>query len=219
MTEPVSRPLATIRSLNWTYVLLGVSDATLLPFIPLLLLGRGLSASAIGLVLACAATGSFTVGLVCAYQADRRWSAERMVVVASGGAAVAALLLNLPGVVTVALVVIALALVRSPFMLLDPIALRRLRQARRTDYARVRLRTSAGWAASSVISGAFLQGFGLRLIPYVFTPLTLLLGSWMWRTLKPISREPLPARTVQARGDSKIPVAFVGFLVSCFLLG
>src|SRR5256885_8086003 len=53
MTETVSRPIATLRSLNWTYVLVGVSDATLLPFIPLLLLGRGLSASAIGLVLAC----------------------------------------------------------------------------------------------------------------------------------------------------------------------
>ena len=219
MSQPAGRPIPPLRSLNWAYLLIGVADATLLPFIPLLLVERGLSASAIGLVLAFAASGSFTVGLVCAYLADRRWSAERMVVVASGGAAIAALLLNLPGVVAVALVVIAIALIRSPFVLLDPIALRRLRQARRTDYARIRLRTSAGWAASSVASGAVLQGFGLRLIPYLYAPLTVLLGTWVWRELKPTPVDAGQAPSPQTRRLSKIPLAFAGFLVSCFLLG
>src|SRR5438445_11630900 len=192
MTQPVAPPSGTLRNLNWTYVLVGVADATLLPFIPLLLVERGLSASAIGLVLAFAASGSFTVGLICAYLADRRWSAERMVVVASAGAAVTALLLNLPGLVTVGLVVISLSLLRSPFMLLDPIALRRLRQARRTDYARLRRRTSAGWAASSVATGALLQGIGLRLIPYLYAPLTFLFGAWVWRALQPTPPGPRP---------------------------
>lgn len=219
MTQPVAPPSGTLRNLNWTYVLVGVADATLLPFIPLLLVERGLSASAIGLVLAFAASGSFTVGLICAYLADRRWSAERMVVVASAGAAVTALLLNLPGLVTVGLVVISLSLLRSPFMLLDPIALRRLRQARRTDYARIRLRMSAGWAASSVVAGAFFQGFGLRLIPYVYAPLTLLFGRWMWRTLRPTAQEARSAANPPARPVTRIPTAFGGFLVSCFLLG
>src|SRR5256712_5034819 len=218
MTQPVAPPSGTLRNLNWTYVLVGVADAPLLPFIPLLLVERGLSASAIGLVLAFAASGSFTVGLICAYLADRRWSAERRVVVASAGAAVTALLLNLPGLVTVGLIVIALSLVRSPFMLLDPIALRRLRQARRTDYARIRLRMSAGWAASSVVAGAFFQGFGLRLIPYVYAPLTMLLGRRMWRTLKPTGPEARSANP-PARPVTRIPIAFGGFLVSCFLLG
>src|SRR5207249_11385412 len=106
MTQPVAPPSGTLRNLNWTYVLVGVADATLLPFIPLLLVERGLSASAIGLVLAFAASGSFTVGLVCAYLADRKWSPERMVVLASGGAAAAAVFLNLPGVGSWALVVV-----------------------------------------------------------------------------------------------------------------
>src|SRR5256885_10250132 len=219
MLKPVERPIPPLRSLNWAYLLVGVADATLLPFIPLLLVERGLSASAIGLVLAFAASGSFTVGLVCAYLADRKWSPERMVVLASGGAAAAALFLNLPGVVTVALVVVTLSLIRSPFMLLDPIALRRLRQARRTDYARIRLRTSAGWAASSVVSGAILKGFGLRLIPYLYAPVTLFLGTWVWRALKPTPRDPGQAAGPQVRRLPKIPVAFAGFLVSCFLLG
>ena len=219
MSQPVERPIPPLQSLNWAYLLVGVADATLLPFIPLLLVERGLSASAIGLVLAFAASGSFTVGLVCAYLADRKWSPERMVVLASGGAAAAALFLNLPGVVTVALVVVTVSLIRSPFMLLDPIALRRLRQARRTDYARIRLRTSAGWAASSVATGALLQGIGLRLIPYLYAPLTFLFGAWVWRALKPTPLDPRPAANPQTKRLPKIPLAFAGFLVSCFLLG
>jgi MFS family permease len=199
-------------------VLVGVADATLLPFIPLLLVERGLSASAIGLILAVAAFVSFSVGLVCAYLADRRWSPERMVVVASAGAAVAALLLGLPGGAAAALVVVGLSLIRAPFMLLDPIALRRLRQTRRTDYARIRLRMSAGWAASSVISGAFFQGVGLRVIPLVYAPLTLLFGSWVWRSLRATPTDSTWAANAQARLP-KLPAAFAGFLVSCFLLG
>ena len=47
MTQPVANSTATLRHLNWTYVLVGVADATLLPFIPLLLVERGLSASVV----------------------------------------------------------------------------------------------------------------------------------------------------------------------------
>ena len=205
-----------ILALNRAYVLLGVADGTLLPFIPLLLAQRGMSAAAIGVVLAAAAAASFSVGLVCAYLADRSLSAERMVVVAAAGAAGAALLLDLPGLVTVALVIVALSLVRAPFMLLDPIALKRLRQARRTDYARIRLRTSAGWAASSVASGALLQGFGLRLMPFVYAPLAAGFGTWVWRTIKPLPGATTTVATPKVRG---IPLTFLGFLVACFLLG
>jgi len=218
MTPATSPAEAPYGGLNWTYVLLGVADGTLLPFIPLLLVERGLSPSAIGLVLAACASASFTVGIACAYLADRSLSAERMVVFATAGAAATALLLVFPGAATVALVVIALSFVRSPLMLLDPIALRRLLHAPRTDYARIRLRTSAGWAASSVASGALLQGFGLRLIPFLYAPLSLLLGAWVWRALKPAPREATTPAASQVRLP-RIPKAFAIFLVSCFLLG
>src|SRR5437879_123485 len=142
-----------------------------------------------------------------------------MVVVASVAASAAALLLPVAGRgASLAVVLVVLSLARSPFMLLDPIALRRLRQVRRTDYARIRLRMSAGWAASSVVAGAFFQGFGLRLIPYVYAPLTLLFGRWMWRTLRPTAQEARSANP-PARPVTRIPIAFGGFLVSCFLLG
>jgi PPP family 3-phenylpropionic acid transporter len=213
-----STPDRPIFALNRAYVLLGLADGTLLPFIPLLLAQRGMSAAAIGLVLAAAAAGSFVVGLICAYLADGSFSAERMVVFAAAGAAMAALLLGLPGVVTVGLVIVGLSLVRAPFMLLDPIALKRLRQARRTDYARIRLRTSAGWAASSVASGALLQTVGLRWMPFVYAPLAATFGTWVWRAIKPIPGETTPVSTPQVK-VSRIPMAFAGFLVSCFLLG
>src|SRR5712691_1763289 len=211
MTSPIS-------GLKGTYVLLGLADGTLLPFIPLLLVERGLGPATVGLVLAAAAAGSFAVGLVCAYLADRSFSPERMVISACAGAAAAALVLVAPGAVTVALVIIALSLVRAPLMLLDPIALRKLRQAPRTDYARIRLRTSAGWAASSVASGALLQGFGLRLVPLIYAPLAVVLGGWAWRTLKPAAGEAPPAPNPQA-SMARIPRAYAGFLVACFLLG
>jgi PPP family 3-phenylpropionic acid transporter len=206
-----------ISGLKGAYVLLGIADGTLLPFIPLLLVGRGLGPAAIGLVLAAAAAGSFAVGLVSAYLADRSLSPERMVVFAGIAAGATALLLVAPGIVTVALVIIALSLVRSPLMLLDPIALRRLRQAPRTEYARIRLRTSAGWAVSSVASGAIFQGFGLRLVPFVYAPLAVLLGGWIWRAVRP---SPLETTSANAQaGVSRVPRVLGSFLVCCFLLG
>jgi hypothetical protein len=120
--------------------------------------------------------------------------------------------------VTIGLVIVVLSLVRAPFMLLDPIALKRLRQARRTDYARIRLRTSAGWAASSVASGALLQGYGLRLIPFVYAPLAATFGTWVWRSIKPIAGETISPSMPQVQ-VRRIPLTFVGFLGACFLLG
>jgi len=67
-------PAVQIRGLNWAYVLMGVADGTLLPFIPLYLFERGLNAAWIGLVLAVAASASLAMGLAWAYLADRRFS-------------------------------------------------------------------------------------------------------------------------------------------------
>src|SRR2546421_3177464 len=218
MDSPVD-PAVQIRGLNWAYVLMGAADGTLLPFIPLYLFERGLSAAWIGLVIAVAASASLAMGLTWAYLADRRFSPERMVVIASIAAALVALLLPVAGgAASVAVVIVALSLARSPFMLLDPITLRRLRVAPRTDYARIRLRMSAGWAASAVGSGALFQAAGLHLIPFVYAPLSALVGLWVWYALRPIatqSAEPAPA-AVKVR---MVPVALMTFLVSCFLLG
>ncbi len=202
---------------------MGVADGTLLPFIPLFLLQRGLSAQLIGAVLAAAALASLVAGMSWAYLADRRLRPERILVVASIAAALASLLLALTnGAVVLAAVIVVLWLARAPFMLLDPITLRRLRKAPRTDYARIRLRMSAGWAGSVTLSGAVFQVISLRLIPFVYAPLTLLFGMWVWCSLKPVQpsqpMELLPSAAVPRRLP-KVPLALVGFLVSAFLLG
>lgn len=218
MTEPSTAADGTLRGLHWSYALLGIADGTLLPFIPLILVGRGLSPAAVGVVLAATAASWFTVGLATAYLADRSISPERMVVLGGVAAAAISLLFFLPGGLTVAVVVVVLTLVRAPFMLLDPIALRRLRHAPRTDYARIRLRTSAGWAVSSIASGVVYQGFGLRLLPLAYAPLALAFGGWVWRSVKPLAAElAVPAAT--AAKVRRIPAVFGWFLVCCFLLG
>lgn len=203
-------------------MLVGVADGSLLPFVPLFLLRRGMSAPAIGAVLAAAALASLAAGLNWAYLADRRLRPERIIVVASIAAALSALLLALTnGAVVLTAVIVVLWLARAPFMLLDPIALRRLRKSPRTDYARIRLRMSAGWAASVTATGGVYQLVSLRLMPFVYAPLTALFGLWVWRTLVPspaIENAPAQAAASPAK-RTRLPLTLIGFLVSSFLLG
>ena len=223
--QPPSESKPETSGLNWAYVLVGVADGTLLPFVPLFLLQRGLSAPAIGAVLAAAGLVSLAAGLNWAYLADRRLRPERIVVVAGAAAATAALLLAVTsGAIALTVVILVLWLARAPFMLLDPIALRRLRRAKRTGYARIRLRMSAGWAASATLAGAAYQVLSLRLMPLFYAPLTALFGLWVWHSLRPLPRaeraEPEPVATAAAPVRvPRVPVALLGFLVSSFLLG
>jgi PPP family 3-phenylpropionic acid transporter len=215
---------AAIGKLNVAFALAGAADATLLPFIPLYLFERGFGAPAIGVVLAAAALASFVTGPAWAYLADHKLGSENTVVVAgSAGAAVALLLVMAHTTIAVAAVTVALWAARAPLIsLLDAIALQRLRTASRVGYARVRLRMSAGWAASVVLSGGLFQVAGLRLIPFVYAPMALLVGLWVWRvrtrraagmSTKPASNSPRVPRL------HSMPLALVGFLVSALLLG
>jgi MFS transporter, PPP family, 3-phenylpropionic acid transporter len=218
-----ARPRPETSGLRGSYILTGIADGTLLPFVPLLLFDRGLSAPLIGAVLAASSLTSLVAGLGWAYVADRKLRPEQIVVGASAASALAAVLLALSnGAVALAAAIAALSLARSPLMLLDPIALRRLRIARRTHYARIRLRMSAGFAASSVLAGAAYQSLGVRLLPFVYAPLSALFGLWAWGALQPSGPEQAPepdsGQTVPGRLP-KIPSTMVGFLFSSFLLG
>ena len=217
------KPNPATGGLNWAYVLMGIADATLLPFVPLYLYQRGLDAPHIGAVLAAAASVSIVAGLGWAYLADRKVPAERMVVVASAAAAAIALLVAFAGgSIAVAVVLVSLWVARSPFALLDPIALGRLMEVARTRYARIRLRMSAGFAVSAVVSGAGFQAFGLRLIPFAYAPLVAIFGLWVWHALKPAVRaqramdKPLGVRAIHL---PRVPLPLMGFLLSAFLLG
>ena len=205
------------RGLGWAYALLGIADGTLLPFIPLYLFERGLDAVRIGAVLAATAAVSLVAGLTWAYLSDRKLHPEHLVVLASGAACAVALTIALAGGGwEVAVAIIALSLVRAPFMLLDPIALRRLMHSSRTDYARIRLRTSAGWTLSAVASGTLFQGLGLRLMPFVYAPLVAVFGLWVRHAIRPDGAVPAPAGPLRV---TRIPWPLVGFMAACFLLG
>ena len=212
----------TPSGLNWAYVLLGVADATLLPFIPLYLFLHGLNAPQIGAVLALASAVSIAAGLGWAYLADRKVPAERMVVVASAAVAVVALLIAFAaGSIAVSVVLVSLWIARSPFALLDPIALARLKEVARTRYARIRLRMSAGFAISAVVSGAVFQVIGLWLIPFTYAPLVAIFGLWTWHALKPTVRARAldQPNAVRAMRLPRVPLPLLGFLLSAFLLG
>jgi PPP family 3-phenylpropionic acid transporter len=212
-----SEPTRSISDLKWAYVLIGVADGTLLPFIPLYLFERGLNAFLIGAVLAASALASLVAGLGWAYLVDRTLQPERLVALAGAASSAVALVIALAGgAAALTVVIVALSLVRSPFMLLDPIALRRLLHTSRTDYARIRLRSSAGWTGSAVLSGAVFQAAGLRLMPFVYAPLVALFGLWVQRALKPGDAAPAATGPLRVTG---VPLALVGFLFSCFLLG
>ena len=209
-------PAPSIGGLKGAYALIGVADGTLLPFIPLYLFQRGLDAVSIGAVIAAMSAVSLIAGLGWAYVSDRRLHPEHLVVLASGAAGAVAVVLALAGGATaVAITIIVLALVRAPFMLLDPIVLRRLLHTSRTDYARIRLRSSAGWTVSAVASGTLFQAVSLRLMPLVYAPLVAVFGIWVRRSIAPDGISPAAAVLTVRR----VPWALVGFLASCFLLG
>jgi len=214
MSPPQERPTG---GLNWAYALIGVADGTLLPFIPLYLLERGLNAVQIGAVLAATAAVSLVAGLSWSYLSDRKLHPEHLVVIASAAACAVALTVAVAGgAAEVATAIVALALVRAPFMLLDPITLRRLIRTSRTDYARIRLRSSAGWTVSAVASGTLFQTAGLRLMPIVYAPLVAVFGVWFRHAVKPDGGTHVAPAAVQVR---RMPWTMAGFLVSCFLLG
>jgi PPP family 3-phenylpropionic acid transporter len=201
--------------------LVGVADGTFLPFIPLYLLGRGLGAAAIGAVLAGMALVWLFAGLAWGYMADHRFRPERILLAGASAAAALSLALVLTGDgVVLGLLIVGLTLFRSPLTLLDAIALRKLRTFSRTGYARIRLGMSAGWAVSAVASGAAYHVFGLRLIPFIYAPLTAVVALWVWRAVKPEAvAADTPTPTVKGVRLGGIPLAMAGFLFACLLLG
>lgn len=212
-----------ITGVRWTFLLVGIADGTLLPFIPLYLLERGLSGAAIGAVLAGMAAIWLFAGLLCGYVADRRFSPERILLAGTAAASALGLSLALASdAASLALLILVLTLVRSPLTLLDAIALRRLRTMSRTGYARIRLLMSAGWTAAAISSGLAYHVFGLGLIPFLYAPLTVVVAAAVWQSVKPdiavadVTTSDLLPDPVRLNG---IPFAMVGFLVSAFLLG
>jgi PPP family 3-phenylpropionic acid transporter len=163
------------------FALIGVAEAALVPFVPLLLRERGFSSEDIGVLLAVMSLAAFAAGPFWGFAADLHLGREAALVGCAAMASVVSVLVYFAhDRVLLSLAVIALWAVRSPnASLADSIALDRLGEGRRTEYGRVRLWTSIGWAVAVMVWGAIIAtssyGVGALLYPVG----TLLVVAWI----------------------------------------
>jgi PPP family 3-phenylpropionic acid transporter len=166
-----------LRRVQVLFTLVGVAEAAILPFLPVVLKDRGLSAAEIGVVLAVAALAGFVAAPLWGHAADGRLGAEHALVIASVAAAVAAGTLVLAHsflALTVAAVLVTAA--RSAMASLsDSIALDHLGDDR-AQYGRVRLWLSLGWAISACIWGIVLQTGSLDWMPWIYAACVLVVA-------------------------------------------
>jgi PPP family 3-phenylpropionic acid transporter len=204
-----------LRRVQVLFTLVGIAEASILPFLPIVLQDRGLSAAEIGVVLSVAALAGFVSTPLWGHAADGRLGAEHALVVASIAAAVAAMPLGLASsFLALTIVVVLITAARSAMAsLTDAIALEHLGDDR-AQYGRVRLWLSLGWAISACVWGLVLQWGSLDWLPWIYVACVLLVAFAAHavgggRTL----HDPSPAGTRRA-----MLVALAPFLVSLLLL-
>ena len=166
-----------MRRVQLLFTLVGTAEAALLPFLPIVLIERGLSAAQVGAALGLASLAGFVATPLWGHVADRRLGAERALVFASVAAAVASAPLAFAhSFPALTLAVVVLTAIRSSLTsLLDALALDRLRDDR-DEYGRVRLWQSLGWAVSACIWGAVLQLGSLDWMPAVYAACALVVA-------------------------------------------
>jgi MFS transporter, PPP family, 3-phenylpropionic acid transporter len=159
-----------LRRIHLLFALVGAAEAALLPFLPIVLLERGLSAAQIGAALSLASLAGFLATPVWGYVADRRLGAERtLVVVSLAAAAAAGPLAFADGFAGLTAAVVAVTAARSSMpSLTDAIALEHLGGGGRAGYGRVRLWLSVGWALAACGWGLVLQVGALELLPALY---------------------------------------------------
>ena len=158
-----------LRRVQVLFTLVGFSEAAILPFLPIVLKDRGLSAAEIGVVLAIAAAAGFFAAPLWGHVGDGRLGAERTVVVASLAAAFAVVPLVLAhSFLALTVVVVLVTAARSSMASLsDAIALEHLGDDR-AQYGKVRLWLSLGWAISACVWGLVLQVGSLGWMPWIY---------------------------------------------------
>jgi PPP family 3-phenylpropionic acid transporter len=159
------------------FTLVGVAEAAILPFLPIVLRDRGLSAAEIGVVLALAALAGFVTTPLWGHVGDGPLGAEHTLVLASVAAAVAAVpLAFVHSLLALTIVVVLVTAARSAMAsLTDAIALEHLADDR-AQYGRVRLWLSLGWAISACVWGIVLQAGSLDWMPWIYAACVLVVA-------------------------------------------
>jgi MFS family permease len=166
-----------LRRVQVLFTLVGVAEAAILPFLPIVLSDRGLSAAEIGVVLAVAAAAGFVSTPLWGHVADGRLGAERTLTVAAIAAAVAVVpLVVVHSYASLTVVVVLVTAARSAMAsLTDAIALEHLGDDR-AQYGNVRLWLSLGWAISACVWGIVLQLGSLDWMPWVYAACVLVVA-------------------------------------------
>ncbi|HET7568596.1 MAG TPA: MFS transporter [Gaiellaceae bacterium] len=205
------------------FLLFGIAESAFLPFLPLLLRHRGLSAEAIGAVLALLAAVSVAAGPIWGYLADRILGYERTLILSLAGTAVGALAFGLADrVEMVALAGAGMWAVRSAgAAVTDSIALARLGQERRSLYGSVRLWMSAGFAVGAVVFGVLVQAVGLGVVAPLYAGFCALNAAGLAFVFRGRRLRPSPRARARREHRRLLPVALlpalVLFLVALFL--
>jgi MFS family permease len=204
-----------LRRVQVLFTLVGVAEASILPFLPIVLSDRGLSAAEIGVVLSVAALAGFISTPLWGHVGDGRLGAERTLVVAAIGAGAAAVpLVFVHSFLALTIVVVLITAARSAMAsLTDAIALEHLGDDR-AQYGRVRLWLSLGWAISACVWGLVLQRGSLDWLPWIYVGCVLVVAVAAYSVGGGRAvREPTPAGTRRA-----MLIALAPFLLSLLLL-
>jgi MFS family permease len=204
-----------LRRVQVLFTLVGVAEASILPFLPIVLSDRGLSAAEIGVVLSVAALAGFISTPLWGHAGDGQLGAERTLVVAAIGAGAAAVpLVFVHSFLALTIVVVLITAARSAMAsLTDAIALEHLGDDR-AQYGRVRLWLSLGWAISACVWGLVLQWGSLDWLPWIYVGCVLVVAVAAYSVGGGRAvREPTPAGTRRA-----MLIALAPFLLSLLLL-
>ena len=214
-----ANPFARVSAL---FLTIGVAEAAIVPFLPLVLRDRGLSNEAIGAVLALYAAAGIAAGPVWGWVADRFLGYERTLVLTLSTTAVAILAFGFSHR-TVALAIAGSAAwaTRSAGMsLVDSIALSRLGAERRGAYGSIRLWMSVGFAVFAMLFGVLDYFVGLGLVAPLYAALcaanAAALAAAFRRRARPI-RLPRAQRPPAPRIPLTALPALALFLVALFL--
>jgi PPP family 3-phenylpropionic acid transporter len=216
--------MGTDRRIRLLFFLGGVSTAALLPYYVLYLRSRGLAPDRIGFLLAAAAAAGVVAGPAWSHVADRSLGTTRTLVVSSLANALAVLLLVPVGsdVWAIAVVALAIALTQAPGTALsDALALRVLGPDRETEYGRIRLWASVGWAGAVIAFGWWFERSGLGPMPPLYAALTLIGAAVAWgfpRFRSPPGEAVRPSRLGAAGEALRTSPRLAAFLFGVFLV-
>ena len=169
-----------------------------LPFWPVWLADRGLTAAEIGLLISAGAWVRVAAPAIIAHLADRRGERKRFIVLLAAAAfAVHLLFLAAEGFAALLAVSILAALALAPIVPMAETVALPLARAGRIDYGRVRLWGSAAFIAGAALGGRVLGGAGP---PAILTAVLACLALGVAAALALPDARPPPARR-------RIPIA------------